>query len=231
MRTSEQINEIATALAKAQGEIESAAKDSKNPHFNTKYADLASVRAAIKTPLSANGIAVIQGVSTSEAGVHIETMLAHTSGQFIAETLTIPLGNKRDAQAVGSAVSYGRRYALMAIVGVAADDDDDGNIATQNAPERGKEPARQQSRPAPQQRPADDDDVDPEKEARALAYMAGFRTRAMNCATAEELTTLWNGDADARAKVMSPHEVGQFAAEMRKIKEQLIAAQNQKEAA
>ena len=228
MRTSEQINEIAGALAKAQGEIDNAAKDAKNPHFKTSYADLASVRDAVREPLSKHGIAVVQGVRSSTDGVEVETMLVHSTGQFFAETLMIPVG-KRDAQSIGSAISYGRRYSLMAILGVAADDDD-GNAATAAQPSNFADAARQQSRPAPQQRPADDDDVDPEKEARALAYMAGFRTRMQNCSAAEEVTKLWAAEAAGRADAgLSPIEVGNLMAETRAFRETFNS--NQKAAA
>jgi hypothetical protein len=79
MHTSEQMNEIATALAKAQGQMEAATKDALNPHFKQKYADLASVREAIKKPLSENGIAYIQTVRSGEGFVSVETRLIHTA--------------------------------------------------------------------------------------------------------------------------------------------------------
>jgi hypothetical protein len=109
VQTSEQINEIATALAKAQGVMDAAGKDAANPHFKSKFASLASVREAIRKPLSDNGLAY--------------TRLIHSSGQFIGDTLRVPLA-QATPQGVGSASSYGRRYALMAIVGLAAEDDD-----------------------------------------------------------------------------------------------------------
>lgn len=129
MNRSPEIHELASALAKAQGAIEDAEKDRTNPHFKSRYADLASVREAIRLPLSSNEIAYVQGVRTVQGGVEIETMLMHSSGQFIGETLFIPVPNMT-AQSIGSATSYGKRYALMGMVGVAAsEDDDDGNAA------------------------------------------------------------------------------------------------------
>lgn len=140
MRMSDQINELAEALAKAQGAIENAAKDSQNPHFRSSYANLASVRAAIRGPLSENGLAYTQFVRTEGPRCQIETLLLHKSGQFMGETLEVPLA-KQDAQSIGSATSYGRRYALMAIVGIAAsEDDDDGHTATQDAPQERRQP-------------------------------------------------------------------------------------------
>lgn len=136
MRTSEQINELATALAKAQGQLNGAKKDATNPHFKSRYADLASVWDACREALTKHGLSVLQsprGVVT-EAGawaVELETCLLHTSGQWMADTLTVPVG-KADAQGVGSAVTYARRYSLAAFVGVAPEDDD-GNAASANA--------------------------------------------------------------------------------------------------
>jgi hypothetical protein len=114
---------LAAALAKAQGVIEDAVKDAQNPHFKSKFADLSSVRAAIRGPLSDNGIAYVQLVRSGGKAVEVETLLLHDSGQVIGDTLTIPL-LQNTPQAVGSAISYGRRYSLMSIVGLAADDDD-----------------------------------------------------------------------------------------------------------
>ena len=121
---SEQINELAAALAIAQGEITGALKDSKNPFFDSKYADLASVWDACRASLSKAGLAVIQVASTSEGGsAVITTTLAHKSGQWIRGTLALkPV--KTDPQGMGSAYTYARRYALAAMVGVAQIDDD-----------------------------------------------------------------------------------------------------------
>ena len=126
MEKSEQINELATALAKAQGMIGGALKDSENPFFKSKYADLKSVWSVIKQPLSTNGLSVVQTPETSENGVKINTMLLHSSGQWISSYVGVPVG-KKDAQGLGSAISYGRRYALASIVGVYQEDDDGNN--------------------------------------------------------------------------------------------------------
>lgn len=122
MRTSEQINEVAAALAKAQAVIKGAVKDSVNPHFRNRYADLASVWDACRGPITAHGLSVVQTLGTDAAGVRITTMLLHSSGQWIADDLIMPAGNT--PQTAGSAITYGRRYALAAIVGVAPEDDD-----------------------------------------------------------------------------------------------------------
>lgn len=125
MLKSEQINELAAALAKAQGQIEGARKSSSNPFFKSKYADLAECWNTCREALTANGISVIQmPEEINENGrLNITTMLAHSSGQYISSTLTMTV-TKLDPQAIGSAITYGRRYALAAMVGLAQEDDD-----------------------------------------------------------------------------------------------------------
>jgi hypothetical protein len=129
MKMSDTIAEIATALAKAQGMMEDASKDALNPHFKSKYADLAAVRAVIREPLAVNDLALVQPARLYDGEVEVETMLLHKSGEYLAETLRMPVG-KRDAHGVGSAISYARRYGLMSLLGLAADDDD-GNAAVE----------------------------------------------------------------------------------------------------
>jgi len=130
MRTSEQINELATALAKAQGKIVGALKDSANPFFKSKYADLASCWDACREQLTSNGLSVMQFTETVENGLAVTTRLAHASGQWVESTLIVH--PKDDGpQAAGSAITYARRYGLAAIVGL-AQVDDDGNAANAN---------------------------------------------------------------------------------------------------
>lgn len=126
---SEQINELAAALAKAQGQIQGAKKDSTNPHFKSDYADLASVWDACRQALSGNGLSVAQSAENGEHGYGVTTLLMHTSGQWISGTLYLK-PSKDDPQGAGSALTYARRYALAAMVGVAPDDDD-GNAASE----------------------------------------------------------------------------------------------------
>lgn len=120
------LNELAAALAKAQGEMQGAKKENKaviTGQTQRTYADLASVWEAVREPLTKNGLAVIQFPRTSGHGVEIETTLLHTSGQYMSDTLWVPC-SKDDAQGLGSAITYGRRYALMAVTGIAPVDDD-----------------------------------------------------------------------------------------------------------
>ena len=130
MEKSENINELATALAKAQGVMQNAKKDSENPFFKSKYADLATVIDAAKEPLYKNGLSVVQLTSSDGESVKVNTLLLHSSGQWIGETLSLkPV--KGDPQGLGSAITYGRRYAYSAIIGMASEEDDDGNAASQ----------------------------------------------------------------------------------------------------
>jgi len=133
MNHSEQINELAAALSKAQGEITGAIRDSTNPHFRSKYADLSSVWDAIRAPFAKHGLSIVQGLSSNESGVQCETLLAHSSGQWISSTLTIP-ADKQNAHGYGSAATYARRFGLQAIAGIAPIDDD-GNAAVAATPE------------------------------------------------------------------------------------------------
>jgi ERF superfamily len=135
IETSTDMNELAPALAKAQAAMEGAKKDSANPFFKSKYADLASVWDAARIPLTNNGLSVVQTASTTNddtgVTVHISTMLLHASGQFIRDTISVK-PKENSPQGVGSAITYLRRYALAAIAGVAPEDDD-GNAASGRA--------------------------------------------------------------------------------------------------
>lgn len=133
MQTSEVITELATALSKAQGEISNAIKNSANPHFKSRYADLAAIWDVIREPFAKNGLSVIQsfGVQFLEKGgavVTTKTLLMHSSGQWFRDEFPLRVA-KDDPQAIGSATTYGRRYTLQAIGGVAGEDDD-GNAAS-----------------------------------------------------------------------------------------------------
>jgi len=128
---SEKIGELAKALSKAQSEMTGALKASVNPHFKSRYADLAAVFEACRGALNANGIAIVQRVENDETGVAVSTTLLHSSGEWISDRCWLPVQQKT-AQAYGSAISYGRRYGLSALAGVTGIDgeDDDGNAAS-----------------------------------------------------------------------------------------------------
>lgn len=129
MQTSESINEIAAALAKAQGEIQNPAKNRVNPHFKSKYADIADGLDVIRPTLSKHGIAIVQATEWQDDGmVILRTRMVHSSGQFFESTY--PVGRFVKHQELGASLTYAKRQALFSIVGVAGDDDDDGNSAT-----------------------------------------------------------------------------------------------------
>lgn len=124
MTTSESINEIAAALSTAQGDIEHATKDAKNPHFNSKYATLAAVSEACMKHLSKCGIAVLQSPSSDANLVRCVTRLVHKSGQWIESDPLQVQAKDAFPQSVVSAVTYLRRTQLAAFCSVAPDDDD-----------------------------------------------------------------------------------------------------------
>jgi hypothetical protein len=132
MKQSESIKNLAAAMAAAQSEMGAAIKGSSNPFFKSKYADLGSVIEAVKAPFAAHGLSYVQFPVSGENSVGVTTRLMHSSGEWLEQEFFIPLG-KMDAQAAGSAITYARRYALQAIAGIPAEDDD-GNAATQSAP-------------------------------------------------------------------------------------------------
>lgn len=135
MNTSESIKELSTALAKAQAVMAGAKRDATNPHFKSRYADLASVWEACREALTKNGIAVVQMTAQSERDeVVVVTRLCHASGEWMEGVLNVPV-TKADAQGFGSALTYARRYSLAAAVGVAPEDDD-GNAAAAAKPKQ-----------------------------------------------------------------------------------------------
>ena len=133
MNTSENISELAAALCKAQGQMVGAAKAADNPFFKSRYSDLASVMEAIRRPFADNGLSFIQAPSFADGRVSITTRIMHSSGQWMESTLDVPV-SKLDAQAVGSAISYGKRYALQSMAGVPSIDDDGEAAVSRQTP-------------------------------------------------------------------------------------------------
>jgi hypothetical protein len=130
MKTSETIEALAAALATAQGEMHNAPLNRENPHFRSKYADLAGIRDAVTPALSKNGLSVTQVTSYNEAGnLVLYTRLTHKSGQWIEGEYPI---TPDKPQQMGSQLTYARRYSLSSICGISADEDDDAEIATKS---------------------------------------------------------------------------------------------------
>lgn len=142
------VGALFAALAKAQGQMGAAKKGAANPHFKSKFADLASVLEAILPPLNANGLALVQMPGHSEDKVTLTTMITHSSGGWMCSKAATALGRKNDAQAVGSAITYLRRYCAQAALALPAVDDD-GEAAMGRGNSR---PAPAKPKPAPQQR-------------------------------------------------------------------------------
>jgi len=131
MNKSESIKEIATALNKAQAEMSGAKKKAANPFFKSKYADMTSVVDAVRIPFCENGLSYSQFPIFEDGKVGVETILMHSSGEWISSILLLPM-TKQDPQAAGSAITYAKRYALQGIAGVPSEDDD--GYATSGGP-------------------------------------------------------------------------------------------------
>jgi hypothetical protein len=149
MKSSDSIAAIAPALVKAGAALGPVAKDATNPAFRNKYATLDAIMEQVRPVLAAHGLCVVQGVTHPETvdgrviGLSVETRLLHLSGEWVSTVVTLPV-EKATAQGAGSAISYGRRYGLSAILGLTAEDDD-GNAAStrpssQAAPKPRSEP-------------------------------------------------------------------------------------------
>jgi hypothetical protein len=147
--SSETTATLCAALVAAQAGLKPIAKDGKNPAFRSRYATLDGIMETVRPALAAHGLAVVQGVIHPETGeggrlvgIMVETRLVHTSGEWLASVVPVPVA-KGDAHGLGSALSYGRRYGISALLALSTDEDDDGNAAAK-AP-----PARSQTKPAP----------------------------------------------------------------------------------
>lgn len=161
MDTSAELSELATALAKAQSAIKGAVKDSANPFYKSNYADLDSVWDACREPLTSNGLAIVQSPRADGAVVYVDTLLVHASGQWIRGSLSVRAKDE-SPQAVGSCITYLRRYALQSFAGVAPEDDD-GEAATSR---EGESEIAQQLRASLKAAPAKPVPVKPKAEPR-----------------------------------------------------------------
>lgn len=194
MERSEQIGDLAGALAKAQGAIKGAAKGKANPFYKSSYADLACVMDACREALSKNNIAYIQSTQFDADNKWIETLLVHSTGQWVSSRYPVkPV--KDDPQGMGSAVTYARRYSLMALVGIVAEDeDDDGNAASGKGTNGAVDPL------PPLQRPKQ---IEPS--AAAAAWAKAATESVTNLKTSSELRKweLSNEKEMARLKVVN----------------------------
>ena len=195
MNKSENIQELIIALAKAQGMLKPAIFNRQNPHFKNRYADFTSCMDACRTPLSENGLAIVQYCETIDGQLRLITMLAHISGQWMRSEFPL-ISSKMDSQGIGSAMTYAKRYSLCGMIGIVADEDadDDGEASVG----RGKQAQKPQASPAtqktfisPQQVAVIkglDEKLDQESHNKLYAWMY----KSFNVSSLEELTS---GDA------------------------------------
>jgi hypothetical protein len=121
---------LATALARAQAECQNVVMNKTNPHFRSRYADLSAVRDAVIPIFTKHGLSIIQcPTADADTGFHLETRLLHSSGEEMVWRFPLP-SDVGKMQAIGSAISYARRYTLSAVAAVASEEDDDGNAST-----------------------------------------------------------------------------------------------------
>lgn len=187
---------IYAALAAAQSEMRPAMKDSVNPHFKMRYADLASVMAACMPALSKHGIAVIQPPCDIDGNRYVKTILAHVGGETVECLVPLIIG-KNDMQGYGSAVTYARRYGLMAMAGIAPDDDD-GNAAVEASPKQDQRRA-DQPKTESRQEPRQPDGLSPKALADARAYLDAAATLPDLQSRWQEIPTAVQRDVSVQA--------------------------------
>jgi len=141
MNKSESIKNISTALSKFQGEVKNPPKSANNPFFKSKYTTLDVLVDTAKPILQSNGLSYIQSCGGDGSNVSLTTLLMHSSGEWIESDALVLKADKQTAQGAGSAITYARRYALAAMLGLASDEDDDGNDASGNKTDK-KGPAQ-----------------------------------------------------------------------------------------
>lgn len=136
MKQSETITKLSAALVKVQEHIQPIAKDRENTHFRNKYATLDAIMESIRAPLASVELAIVQGggapvsdINGAVIAIGVETMLVHSSGEFISSVITLPIA-QASPQAVGSAITYGRRYGVASLLALTTEEDDDANHAT-----------------------------------------------------------------------------------------------------
>lgn len=136
--------ELFAAMAKAHSEIENASKNAANPHFRSKYADLAECLNTARPVLSAHGLTISQMPAFDGSMAHVTTMLAHSGGGYLTSTVScVPA--KSDAQGIGAAITYLRRYGYAAVAGIAQEDDDGNAAAHDGKPAAVRQPTREET--------------------------------------------------------------------------------------
>lgn len=204
MNKSETIGELATALAKAQMGFAPIGFNKFNPHFKRGYADLIAIINATRPALAENGLAVAQFPSADGPVVTVETVLTHSSGQWIGGVTSLT-ASKADAQGIGAAITYGKRYGMSSILNVAADEEDDGNAASDPPPPQ---------RAAPKQDPKPSSDSPKVRFFNAVVKWSGAAPedrKAACAAVAKKCGVDLSGATDAQYEKMCS-EVGEAVA-------------------
>jgi hypothetical protein len=216
MEQTEKIEELAKALSAFQGEVTAVSRDSENPFYKSKYADLATIIEHVKVPLQKNGLSVVQLCETFEGKVRVTSQLMHSSGQWIRAMLEMTPA-KSDPQGVGSAITYARRYSLSAILNIASEEDDDGNEATkpkaiekqQNKPvppPLRKEPV--DTKPSAKTTPPAKEEVPPPNDAPPLGEMPAEKKPVPPAKTSGDKDKLINEDFIIPFGVFRDHAIG-----------------------
>lgn len=169
MNKSESLKNLATALAKFQEEVKNPANTANNPFFKSKYAPLSDVLNLVRPILTKHGLSLIQSPSGNGTDIIVSTLLLHSSGEWIETEPLILKADKATAQGCGSAITYGRRYAISAVLGISSEDDDDGNHATGNKEVR-EEPKAKKVYDTP---PTGDDLISESQRKRLFALSKG----------------------------------------------------------
>jgi hypothetical protein len=189
LRTSSSIAALAGALAKAQSQFLPITKDKKaeiqtrsGGRFSYHYSDLPALLTATRAALAANELAIVQGVTMVNQHVVVDTTLLHASGEWLSAALNLPVGDVTDPRSVGSAISYGRRYGISALIGVAATDEDDDAAAASTT----------KTRRAPTTRPKNANDDVPTPTVAPAAPPTNARRRVdPDAAISESQRKLW----------------------------------------
>lgn len=200
MKTSEAIGALATALAAAQGELKNIEKGKVNPHFRSRYADIADGLDVVRPVFSKHGLSVIQATDYHpDTGVFmLVTRILHKSGEWLESTYPLPTGGK--AQDVGSALTYARRYALFSLAGVAGtDEDDDGNDAQNTS--QAKKPA---PRSAPAPKPAAPVELLPEEDSETVCQTMIGTLDLIDAI--EDLREWASSNAGTKSKLQAHHQ-------------------------
>ncbi len=200
MNKSESIKNIAKALSDFQAEVKNPANSADNPFFKSKYAPLNEILNDVRPLLAKNGLSILQFPSGDGQNIIVTTTLLHESGEWIESDPLVLKATKADAQGAGSAITYARRYAVAAILGISSEDDDDGNMAS-HGKSKPDEKANEKSKPSPQkQPPKQQDKPTPETEKINQKGIAALHARAKELSlTHEELGELAKGKYDVES--------------------------------